>query len=62
VFGVDAYLEDFHGEGNTIDSLLDNINKSDEKEIGYCIYFDFDKAKEEVFEFVKLLRKNNFYY
>ena len=62
VYGVEAYLDDYYHEGATIHDLVTNIGKSDEKEIGFAFYFDFDVGREEIFEFVKFLRRNSFYY
>ncbi len=62
VYGVEDYSDDYYHKGLTIYDLVTNIGKSDEKEIGFAFYFDFDVGKEEIFEFAKFLRRNSFYY
>jgi len=61
-FGVDDYLCDFYNSGMTIDELKTNISNSDEKEIGFAFIFPFDVDGKEIFELVKLLRREGFYY
>lgn len=61
-FGVEEYLNDFYSKGFTYNDLIENIKKSNESEIGFCFYFDFDYSIEKIFEFVKFLRKNSFFY
>lgn len=50
------------GYGQTVQDLKDNIAKSDEKEIGFSFLFPFDVDGKKTFEFVKLLRRERFYY
>lgn len=61
-YGVDGYLDDFYRPGMRIDELKENIQKSDEREIGFSIEFDFDIDGDAIYEFVKLLRREGFYY
>lgn len=61
-FGVDDYLCDFYHSGMTIEELKTNISRSDEREIGFAFSFPFDIDGKEIFEFVKLLRREEFYY
>lgn len=61
-FGVDDYLCDFYNSGMTIEELKANISRSNEKEIGFAFCFPFDVDGKEMFEFVKLLRREGFYY
>ena len=42
--------------------LKDNVNASDEEEIGFSFVFPFDVDGKEIFEFVELLRREGFYY
>lgn len=61
-FGVDDYLCDFYGSGMTFGELKANISRSEETEIGFAFYFPFEVEGKEIFEFVKLLRRERFYY
>lgn len=61
-YGVEGYLDDLYRPGMTIDELKENIQKSDEREIGFSFEFDFDIAGDAIYEFVKLLRREGFYY
>lgn len=61
-FGVEDYLCDFYNSGMTIEELKANLSRSDEKEIGFAFSFPFDVDGKELFEFVKLLRREGFYY
>jgi len=42
--------------------MKDRIAASDEKEIGFSFEFPFETEGKRVFEFVKFLRQENFYY
>ena len=61
-YGVEGYLDDLYRPGMTINELKENIQKSDEREIGFSFEFDFDIAGDAINEFVKLLRREGFYY
>lgn len=61
-YGVEDYLADFYHAGQTVQDLKNNIAKSDEEEIGFSFLFPFDVDGKQVFEFVKLLRRERFYY
>ena len=61
-YGVEDYLADFYHAGQTVQDLKDNIAKSDEEEIRFSFLFPFDVDGKKVFEFVKLLRRERFYY
>lgn len=60
-YGVENYLADFYHAGQTIQEMKENIRTCDEKEIGFSFVFPFDAAGKEIFEFVKLLRREGFY-
>lgn len=62
VYGVDNYLADFYHSGQTVQKLKENIRICDEKEIGFSFVFPLDVKGKQVFEFVKLLRREGFYY
>ncbi len=62
VFGVEDYLCDFYKSGMTFAELKDNISRGDEREIGFAFYFPVEVEGKEIFEFVKLLRREGFYY
>ena len=61
-YGVDDYLADLYHSGQTMQDLQENIRACDEKEIGFSFVFPFDVDGKQVFEFVKLLRREGFYY
>ncbi len=61
-YGVNNYLLDFYHSGQSLRILKDNVNASDEEEIGFSFVFPFDVEGKEIFEFVKLLRREGFYY
>lgn len=61
-YGVDEYLDDFYVAGNTYSELVENIGKSNEKEIGFSFLFSEDVDAEEICEAVRFLRKEGFYY
>lgn len=61
-YGEEDYTSDYYHSGMTISTLKDNIRNSDEKEIGFSFWFDFDVAGDTMYEFVKLLRREGVYY
>ena len=61
-YGVEDYLADFYHSGQTVHNLKENIRACDEKEIGFSFVFPFDVDGKQIFEFVKLLRREGFYY
>ena len=46
----------------TMQQLLDNLQASEEREIAFSFRFDFDTNGETIYAFVKLLRREGFYY
>lgn len=61
-YGVENYLADFYHAGQTVQEMKENIRTCDEKEIGFSFVFPFDVEGKQIFEFVKLLRRERFYY
>ena len=61
-YDVNDYLTDFYHAGQTVQDLKENIRACDEKEIGFSFVFPFDVDGKQIFEFVKLLRREGFYY
>lgn len=61
-YGVEDYLQNLCHPGMTISELQENIKKSREKEIGFSFCFGFDTDGDAMYEFVKLLRREGFYY
>lgn len=61
-YGVEDYTSDFYHPGMTVSELKDSIRDSYEKEIGFSVRFDFDVDGDTMYEFVKLLRREGFYY
>ena len=62
VYGVEGYLDDFYKPGMTTKELQEAIKNSKEKEIGFSFRFKYDVNGEEMYEFVKMLRREGFYY
>ena len=61
-YGVEDYLADFYHSGQILQELQENIRSCTEKEIELSFVFPFDVEEEQIFEFVKLLRREGFYY
>ena len=61
-YGVEDYLADYYHQGETIQDLKDAINCCNEDEIGFSFTFPFEIDGKQIFEFVKLLRREGFYY
>lgn len=61
-YGVEDYTGDLYVPGMTIQQLKENIRKHPEKEIGFSFRFDFDVDGDAMYDFVKLLRREGFYY
>lgn len=61
-YGVDNYLTDLRHSGQAVQDLKENIRVCNEKEIGFSFAFPFDVDGKQIFEFVKLLRQEGFYY
>ena len=62
VYGVEDYLAEFYHEGQTIQEMKENICACDEAEIGFSFVFPFGVEGKQIYEFVKLLRREGFYY
>ncbi len=62
VFGVDDYLCTFYKGDQTIEEMKSNIANSSEREIGFAFSFTFDVDEDTIYKFVKLLRREGFYY
>lgn len=61
-YGVEDYLSDYYHPGQSVQKLKDNISASSEVEIGLSFLFPHDVTGQKIFEFVKLLRREGFYY
>ncbi len=61
-YGTEDYLSDFYQSGQTIQSMKDKIAASDEKEVCFSFAFPLETEGEQIFEFVKLLQREGFYY
>lgn len=61
-YGVEDYLADFYHPGQTVPKLKEHIRASDETEIGFSFVFPFEVDGEQIFEFVKLICREGFYY
>lgn len=61
-YGVENYLADFYHAGQTVQDMKTNICDCDETEIGFSFVFPFDIDEKQIVEFVRLLRREGFYY
>ncbi len=61
-YGVEDYLLDFYQSGQTISSMKDKIAVSEEDEVCFSFAFPLETEGEEIFEFVKLIQYEGFYY
>lgn len=61
-YGVKDYLADFYHYGLTIPELKKKIRACDETEIGFSFDFPFTVEGVQLFELVKLLQQEGFYY
>lgn len=61
-YGVENYLADFYHKGQSIKEMRENINACKETEIGFSFVLPFEIEQKQLFEFVKLLRREGFYY
>ncbi len=61
-YGVEDYLTDYKTDGVTIEQMRENIKESREKGIGFSVSLPPDLSEDELYEFVKLLRREGFFY
>ncbi len=61
-FGVEGYLDSFYLDGMTIAEMKESIKHSLENEIGFSFSFPWEIDGDKMYEFVKLLRREGFYY
>ena len=61
-FGVEGYLDGFYQPGMTLEQFRENVKNSREAEIGFSFRLGFDVTGEQIYEFAKLLRREQFYY
>lgn len=61
-YGVENYLSDYYHPGQSVQEMKENIHASAEAEIGLSFSFPFEVTGQEIFAFVKLLRREGFYY
>ncbi|MBQ9152098.1 MAG: hypothetical protein IJX72_07590 [Clostridia bacterium] len=61
-YGVEDYLNDFYVQGKSIQEMKESIEKSHETDIGFSFTFPFDTEGKDIFEFVKFIRREGFYY
>lgn len=61
-YGVNDYTSDFYLPGMAAADLKENIRQSREQEISFTFRFDFGTDANEIYEFIKLLRREGFYY
>ena len=61
-YGVEDYLSDYYHPGQSVQELKDSISASSETEIGLSFSFSLEVTGQKIFEFVKLIRREGFYY
>ena len=61
-YGVEDYLSDYYHPGQSVQDLKDSIRASSEAEIGLSFLLPCDVTEQKIFEFVKMLRREGFYY
>lgn len=61
-YGVEDYLADFYHAGQPVQEMKENILACNEAETGFSFEFPFDIEGKQIFEFVKRLRREGFYY
>lgn len=61
-YGVEDYLLDFYTAGSTVSQMKDAIRKSNETEICFSFRLNLDIDGDGIYKFVKLLRREGFYY
>lgn len=61
-YGVEDYLSDYYHPGQSVQELKVNIGASSEAEIGLSFLLPHDVTGQKIFEFVKMLRREGFYY
>lgn len=61
-YGVEEYLLDFYRPGQAIEDMKAAIVGSGEDEIGFSFTLVWETNQEQIYEFVKLLRREGFYY
>lgn len=61
-YGVEDYLSDYYHPGQSVQDLKDSIRASSEAEIGLSFLLPRDVTEQKIFEFVKMLRREGFYY
>lgn len=61
-YGVEDCFADFCHAGQTLAEMKENILPCDEKEICFSFVFPFEIEGNQIFEFVKLLRREGFFY
>lgn len=61
-FGVEDYLTDFYQPGGTLQDMKENIRSCNEREIAFSFVFPFGIGGAQIFEFVKLILREGFFY
>ncbi len=61
-YGTDDYYTNLHPYEATIDEFHKALRNCDEKEIEFRFRFDYSVTGEQMYEFIKLLRREQFYY
>lgn len=61
-FGVEDYLADYFHPGMTLDEMKQQIEKSDESEIGFAIILPFDFNSRNLLDLIDKLKTDGFFY
>ena len=61
-FGVEDYLADYFHSGMTLDDMKQQIEKSEEHEIGFAIMVPFDFSSRNLPDLITKLKTDGFFY
>lgn len=61
-YGVENYLDDFYGAGDTAGTMLEKIRASGEDAIFFSFCFSCDAAAGEIGKLVGLIQREGFFY
>lgn len=61
-YGVENYLNDFYGAGDTVETMLERIRASEENAIFFSFCFPYEAAADDIEKLVRLVQKEGFFY
>lgn len=60
--GIEDYLINFYYPGQTVENLKEKVRNCNEIEIGFSFIFPFEVDEKQIFNFIKMLYQEGFYY